>query len=440
MEVLTKDYSLFADKYFKGSRLKVKSYAKYLLKNDEQRILLLMRRLMQDILLHLEGFPTYGDMVKNNNTNKEENIAIGKRKLTEMLSLIEELDTFITTNYIDLKKMKKNEYDLICKKSSNASQHMHFETMVDFLNQIINLFLNYNLDTSIPDPETFDFETKYYREINTHNDEQIRGKYKEVGKSVNAIDWIESKKVKFILNRNTKQIKRIKELLAKLRDHVKYAFKMNNIDITDQDLLNLENSFIIDKIANKTLGISTIQRIIYTKTIESMLNLNRYLNDDIEELKKVIKSINYNQIIEKPIKEEQKKDDEYTNPIYPKYKIGKIIKIEPDEIVFFYNTPYTNKGPNILERPAIIIGYTVMYNDGIYNYKVATCRTETELNDFITNYNGNFENIKWVCETNTNPVCLQILKQKILKGERIDDKYITCYIDENYKNNSILKI
>lgn len=227
MKTISGQMTIFGDYYYNSSRKEINDLAYSLAKYPMSDIASYLKVIMQDILAHIIGSTSFMDacMVRDKlNFEAIINSRIGKKKLVEFLSLLEELDKLQI--HLDELDFVSNENDEFLKRVNNNTEtcrginlsYLSFHTLDEFLEMIIMASAvrpmarnqeDFNL--RIPNPVNFDFKNNYYESIDylMHYQDKLRhesmmDKHPNNGDEVNLIEWI----------RNYRQRYDIKEILS----------------------------------------------------------------------------------------------------------------------------------------------------------------------------------------------------------------------------------
>ncbi len=222
MKTLSQQMTVFGDYYYNSSREEIGELAKSLKKYPLSDIADYLKKVMQDILAHLAGSTSFQDacMVKGKlHFEAMINNRIGKKKLVELLSLIEELD--ILEIYLDEVTFLSNENDAFLDKAVNNEvtrknillPYLKFNNLSEFFEMVIMIMTmmpmarrTEDFNIFMPDPIDFDFKKKYYETIDYlmyYRDEKrhddLVDKHRKNGREISIVDWIKNYKERYDL-------------------------------------------------------------------------------------------------------------------------------------------------------------------------------------------------------------------------------------------------
>lgn len=229
MKTISQQKTLFGDFYYNSSRKELVDLANFLNKYSLDELSDYLKVIMQDILAHMVGSTSFMDacMVKDKlNYEAIINTRIGKKKLVEFLSLLEELDKLGI--HLDEVTFNKNQNDLFLEKAKNNIatyrginlDYLAFNNLDEFWEMIIMAVTlkpmarnKESFNALIPDPSNFDFKNNYYETIDYllyYQDRQrlssMMDKHSVMGKEINLLEWIKKYRERYdiseILNDN----------------------------------------------------------------------------------------------------------------------------------------------------------------------------------------------------------------------------------------------
>lgn len=220
MKIIDKEISLFGDLYYNATREEIAALAYNMKDYPMDAIVSYLKLIMQDVLAHLAGSTSFMDacMVRDKlQFESKINNKIGKRKLTELLSLLEEFDKLGI--HMDEVELPKNDNDkfleqiILMRRKGILEEYLSISNLNDFFEMamMIVAFMPMaremkEFDASIPDPLDFDFKNRYYESIdylpyyrdNDRHDSLMR-KHKDVGREINLIQWINNYKNRYTI-------------------------------------------------------------------------------------------------------------------------------------------------------------------------------------------------------------------------------------------------
>lgn len=218
MKTIDKEMALFGDLYYNATREEVARLAESMKKYPINAISSYLKLIMQDVLAHLAGSTSFEDacMVRGKvHFESKINNMIGKRKLVELLSLLEELDKLEI--HVDELELPSNESDAFLKnliknrRKGILQEYLEFHTLDEFFDMVMMVVSIMPMakrmeefNSFIPDPMDFDFKNKYYESIDyllyyMDNDkhDSLIDKHKIMGREVNLIEWINNYKNRY---------------------------------------------------------------------------------------------------------------------------------------------------------------------------------------------------------------------------------------------------
>lgn len=504
MVSIQKSKALFGDFYYNSSSKEIKEYTELLSKYSIDEIDSLLKNLMQDILAHLLGCNNFMDSIMFKGGGYLNytfaNHSIGKRKLTEFFCLLEEIEKSGVS--IDEIKFLPNQLDKILSQERKSSQsylrrylsYLSFENLAQFFEQVIKILeikpmvrdiYKDRINPMIPRPSSFDFNHYYYDCINTLDylgDEQqqqdLKEKYHQNGEIIDARNWIRayqqrfkivdtnnvkedfSREEKEKLNRKAKEqkenIEKLKLALISARPIVSNILAESDINVSEEDLDELENNYIFDKLA-KSAEVSiriqqkdSLKNKLYAAIIATVISISMNsidlvipnLNDNTIKIEQS-DEIGLNQYPEKDIKDDEmytdteNTDTQEQTEIYREFKLGEEVNPAENNLIYYYNSATSNEPQGIMKKPGIIVGYFAVISNGEEKKLIASCRNQKEVEQFMQQYNGDMDEISWRCAVNNTGN--EEIKKMIESGQEIPWGYTTCFIDYEIQKENVLK-
>lgn len=372
-------------------------------------------------------------------------------------------------------------------------KYLHVDSITDFFATVITIMENETLGkdykemVTIPDPASFDFNAYYYKDIDTmefigdeKNKERVREKHKTDGKSIDARKWIkeylnrfaiihpqEIEEVGFsdaemeiiirIINENLDYVRKIKFGLISIRYNIQQIAIQIGETITEEELDTYENQYIVEKIASiANIPLDTKknksgkEKLYITILLVALaLGTNKIMENATKTLENCEQNIRHKIALEIPSEEtptssidpknhlrslltipnpyQENPFDTYLNPEnYKPFQLGEIIDLK-DNPVPFYNSATSLEPIDFIDEQGVVIGYFAIQKKGNQNILIKSCRTQKDVEKFMENYDSSLGEITWRCAINTTNV--EIIRQWIENGVKIDPELTTCFID-----------
>lgn len=481
MRSLKQEFTIFGDFDQSTSFIDIESYANSLSKYDLKDIERILKGHMQDILSHLLGAQNYFDAIMLDLQQYGymlSNRAIGKKKLSEFLSLLIAFDRLgIHVDELTF-SLNKEDYILEEEKDKETSskkiclKYLSFENLDDFLEQVIYILENnpsfisqwfgeipgfVTLDDIIPDPESINLRDFYYESI---NDKKYIGDETEnnlpIGKTVEAEKWIrayqhryslralgekndsaqdkfdhifkksdsysekEIERLKQVLNEKEQEIRQLKEELEKLRKKINDILKSQGVSLTPDEFDQFETEYILKQMAKaanvQSKKTSTLKGAIYAVCLAGLLAAMNPIQLSLDIPQEPV--LEETPTIEEPDLEETVPEiDEQIN-----FKIGGTI---PSNVPYYDSS--TSKLPlGFTQKEGIVIGYFATTEENDQMLLISSCKTQEEV-DHISQMYENDPTIHWraaICSLESEE-----LNDMIASGERVPYTYTTCYVD-----------
>lgn len=244
MKTIDKEMSLFGDLYYNATREEVAKLADSMKQYPISAIASYLKVIMQDVLAHLAGSTSFVDacMVRDKlHFESKINNRIGKKKLVELLALLEELDKLgIHMDEIPFMENENDEFlNGVIKERRRGLllDYLRFTNLNEFFDMAMMIVTimpmavkKEDFDSYIPDPSNFDFKNIYYESIDyllyyldKEKYDRLRKKHESAGTEVNLCQWIKNYK-----NRYT-----IKDLLREEMGLDGATLDRDNVDMGD---------------------------------------------------------------------------------------------------------------------------------------------------------------------------------------------------------------
>ncbi|MCX4366265.1 MAG: hypothetical protein OSJ70_10935 [Bacilli bacterium] len=331
MKAIDREKALFGDLYYNATRDEVKKLASDLQKYPISSIAAYLKVIMQDILGHLAGLTSFMDacMVRDKlHFESKINNKLGKRKLVELISLLEELDNYgihmddviFPTNDNDefLRQIIKDRRKGILQDYLSISTLNEFFDMVMMVVTIMPMARRIKeFDAFIPNPVNFDFKNKYYPSIDyllyyMDNDrhDSLMNKHEEMGREINLIEWINNYKNRYA----------IKDLLREEMGIKTEGFSEGETvdDDIKKDILDDIANFARDEYDFSDDELEHLEVIAKEKIKEIYI-----LKKQVLEMRESIKMILKTQDIDLNDKEYEKLEDEFVMETFIKHATKK---------------------------------------------------------------------------------------------------------------------
>ena len=491
MKTINTELSLFGDLYYNSSSKEIKEFALSLKNNKIDDISAYLKIIMQDILAHLGGASSFMDACMVRDKLQFEcliNNRLGKKKLVEFFSLLEELNKLgIKINELTFEQ-NKNDYFLSKvltnrnTKSGILLPYLSFYNLLEFFEMVVMLATilpmastKEDFNTSIPDPTDFNFQNTYYESIDYlqyyRDDIRHKGlldKHLTKGREISLIDWIKKYQdeqsllieeddeneiktrfaefitkekydfsaldIEFLndtfLNKEEEVISFLRQV-QKQRESIRLILENQDISLTDQEIDNLEYAYVfenwIKQLTGKKRKHKDMYDILYATIISSLEMSSTILKKEEISQSRIQSEDEYmiNQSFIDPI-EESNIDIESTRDENI-FKPNFVIGETFSSNVPFYNSPTSDMIFGFLNNEVMTIGYyATLERNGKKTIFRSFCNQEA-IDKFLRLCHDDFNEIKWrVAVTQSdNSKALE----HIQAGELIPQEYATCYID-----------